>query len=367
MRRFARLALMCCAVACVLNIGAVSSAYAQVAEVYQATMTPHYAHPVTGEVEDAGGKKSMAIGSGMVEGSTSPEAYVEVEDDGTMYALVRMVLMEYVDDVAIYVNDVPSAYDEIQQTESVSDFRVQIPDENAIIKVTMFVEPMGRDVVFFMTLSDFVPLESGDALAAAAASAADAAGSMSAQTQALVDKAEEKAEREEQEGKSQPKKSRSKKKKSEKKDELTPKRNEAAAKIFKLENLEKSEKQEFSDRAKQAKDESELESILAEAEAADKEAGEEKDLGRAKTEALQKITDLKNLSDDKKQAYKTDIKAAKTKDEINQIVEEAENESKPNMSLYIIIVFVVLTAITGGIGYMSSRKNKKEATNEHDA
>ena len=345
MHKIKRLTQLACAITFVFSLGVASNAYAAVTNAYEATMTPHYANPATGQVEDSGGEESMAIGEGMVQGATSSDAYVEVEENGTMYATVRLVLMDNVSNVVFYIDETPVHFEEIEQNAQVSDFRFQIPNENAIIKTTMFVEPMGRDVVFFMTLSNFVPLENTNVQATASQSASSASASEDAQK--IVSKAKDK------------------KKKSDKKDDLTPKRNDATAKIFKLENLSKNDKTEFSNKIKSAKEESEIEAIVAEAESADKDAAVENALGKAKTEALQTISGMENLTEDQKLDFKGRVKNAESEEEVALILDEA-NQQKPNRTALYIGVGVVVLAL-GGAGVAYYVVKRKKPNNEQDA
>ena len=56
--------------------------YAASGTVYTCSVTPCYRHPVTGEIEDAGGESSYATGQGMVEGCIYTTGIMEVTDSG---------------------------------------------------------------------------------------------------------------------------------------------------------------------------------------------------------------------------------------------------------------------------------------------
>ena len=70
-------------------------AKAESGSVYSCTINRSYSHPVTGEVEDSGGKASQATGQGMVEGCVASSGLLEVTDSGKYYLTIRLGLMDY--------------------------------------------------------------------------------------------------------------------------------------------------------------------------------------------------------------------------------------------------------------------------------
>ena len=62
--------------------------------IYIATATPHYKHPTTGKIEDAGGDGSAVLGQAMTESATYKKALVEVDPAGNTYITVRLQLMD---------------------------------------------------------------------------------------------------------------------------------------------------------------------------------------------------------------------------------------------------------------------------------
>lgn len=124
-------------------------------------VTTHYSHPETGVIEDSGGSDSSALGQSMCESAVYDKGLFEDNGDSS-YATVRIVLMDAVEGVSFYVNDNPVDTEVTQEGvdgegRTYSDFRFKDSDINNIIKCKMFVEPMGRDVVFFITLSNKQP------------------------------------------------------------------------------------------------------------------------------------------------------------------------------------------------------------------
>jgi hypothetical protein len=130
--------------------------------VYTAAANPYYRHPVTGIVEDAGNNEG--IGQGMTESVLNPVALIEETGDGTIYVTVRYYLAEYISGVQFWTQkredtDWNSASYTITQEnlggEYCTDYRLEIPTEDAVVKSSFFVSPMGRDVIFYMDFSDF--------------------------------------------------------------------------------------------------------------------------------------------------------------------------------------------------------------------
>ena len=139
-------------------ISMISNVFAYTQETGKAT--PYYAHPVTGAIEDPG--NNPGIGQGMTENVLSPQALLETTDDGRMFLSVRYNLANYIKNESFAVQnygdeDFYSVAAEITgQTEETRDYRFEIPSKNVVVRATFFVGPMGRDVIFYYTISDFV-------------------------------------------------------------------------------------------------------------------------------------------------------------------------------------------------------------------
>ena len=134
----------------------VTFAYSQ--EIAKAT--PYYIHPVTGVIEDPG--NNPGIGQGMTENVVCPQALVETTDDGRIFLSVRYNLANYIKNETFAVqnygdNSFISVPAEVTgKTAETRDYRFEIPSKNVIVRATFFVGPMGRDVIFYYTISDLV-------------------------------------------------------------------------------------------------------------------------------------------------------------------------------------------------------------------
>ena len=141
-------------------------AYAASGSVYTCAINRCYAHPVTGVIEDSGGESSYATGQGMVEGCVYSNGILEVTDDGAYYLTIRMSLMDYTSGHSFQVQNVGdsgwSTPSEIGITGNgtdsngtTADVCMRVPSENCIVRGAMYVEPMGRDVIFYLYPSDY--------------------------------------------------------------------------------------------------------------------------------------------------------------------------------------------------------------------
>lgn len=140
--------------------------YAASGSVYSCTINRCYAHPVTGVIEDSGGESSYATGQGMVEGCVYGNGILEVTDDGAYYLTIRMSLMDYTSGHSFQVQSVGdsgwSTPSEIGITGNGSDSNgttadvcMRVPSENCVVRGSMYVEPMGRNVIFYLYPSDY--------------------------------------------------------------------------------------------------------------------------------------------------------------------------------------------------------------------
>ena len=168
MPRAVRLAcVLALAVACAVAVSAgafTAKAFAATAGVWTATTNPTYQNPVTGQIEDAAGSSNVALAESMVSGVTYPSALVEQDVDGSMYVTMRFQLASQVSSMTFEPDNggdgaFGAAAATVMQTDpaaDTADYRIPVANENSIIRVSMFVVPMGRDVVFFESLSNFV-------------------------------------------------------------------------------------------------------------------------------------------------------------------------------------------------------------------
>lgn len=135
--------------------------------IYIATATPHYKHPETGVIEDSGGSSSSVLGQSMTESATYEQALVEVDPEGNTYITVRLQLMDNIKDPQFQVDGEPVTASLMQENygdlseDNTADFRMKVNSEDSIIRCNMYVIAMGREVIFYITVSDLQP-GSGD-------------------------------------------------------------------------------------------------------------------------------------------------------------------------------------------------------------
>ena len=153
------------ALALILWAGSAVSVKAESGTVYTCAIHPCYAHPVTGVIEDSGGEASYATGQGMVEGAVYTTGMLEVTDSGGYYLTIRLSLMDYTSNHSFWVQSVGDSEwsspalgvtgNGTDGNGSTADVCIQVPSENCVVRGSMYVEPMGRDVIFYLYPSDF--------------------------------------------------------------------------------------------------------------------------------------------------------------------------------------------------------------------
>lgn len=133
-----------------------STAHAASPGVYVATATPHYAHPNTGKIEDSGGSSSAVLGQSMTESATSSHALVEVDSAGNTYVTVRLLLMDNIKNPKFSVDGSGVSAKLMQENagRNSADYRMRVNGTNSVIRCSMYVSAMGRDVVFYITVGD---------------------------------------------------------------------------------------------------------------------------------------------------------------------------------------------------------------------
>lgn len=131
-------------------------AYAASHGIYTATATPHYKNPLTGKIEDSGGEDSEVLGQSMTESATYTKALVEVDSNGNTYITVRLKLMDNIQNPTFKVdgNSVSASLMQEDYSANTADYRMKVASENSVIRCSMYVVPMGRDVIFFITVSN---------------------------------------------------------------------------------------------------------------------------------------------------------------------------------------------------------------------
>ena len=143
--------------------------------VYLVTVKPSYTNPVTGGVDDPGNNE--AIGQGMTERMCGAAGLLEVDSSGQMYLTVRYYLSQFIRNVSFEEGNGKSyssaTYQEMQKKAAqdgaadisdkygYTDYRIPISNINSVFRGKAYIDAMGRDVVYFFTISDPVP-GSGD-------------------------------------------------------------------------------------------------------------------------------------------------------------------------------------------------------------
>ena len=139
--------------------------FAESGSIYTCSITTSYTHPVTGVIEDSGGEASAATGQGMAESAVGTQGILEVTDSGKYYLTVRFSLMDYASRHDISVQNVgDSTWSSTSMTTtatgadgsgSTEDACIEVPSESCIVRCSMYVEPMGRDVIFYLYPSNY--------------------------------------------------------------------------------------------------------------------------------------------------------------------------------------------------------------------
>ncbi|MCR5667307.1 MAG: cell surface heme-binding protein Shp [Eubacterium sp.] len=132
--------------------------------VYTAHIVRSYEHPVTGEIEDAGGETAKTTGQGMVEGAVHDTGILEKTKSGNYYLTIELSLIDYTSNQTFQVQkrgDTTWSNPKLGITGTGSDSNgttdyvcVKLPSKDAIVRCSMYVTEMGRDVVFYYYASD---------------------------------------------------------------------------------------------------------------------------------------------------------------------------------------------------------------------
>lgn len=135
-------------------------AYAASPGIYTATATSHYRHPTTGVIEDSGGEGSYVLGQSMTDSALNKAALVEVDSSGTTWVTIRLNLMDNIQSPQFQVDgsSVSATLMQEDYTNKTADYRMRVNSENSIIRCNMYVIPMGREVIFYITVGN---LQSG--------------------------------------------------------------------------------------------------------------------------------------------------------------------------------------------------------------
>lgn len=122
--------------------------------IYTATATSHYKHPTTGVIEDSGGEGSYVLGQSMTDSALNKAALVEVDSSGATWITIRLNLMDNIQSPQFQVDgsSVSATLMQEDYTNNTADYRMRVNSENSIIRCNMYVIPMGREVIFYITV-----------------------------------------------------------------------------------------------------------------------------------------------------------------------------------------------------------------------
>lgn len=126
---------------------------------YGVSVETNYWNPDTNEIDD-GGTANAALGDGMSRSCTGTTALVEKDGD-KYYVTIRLLLQSSTNDAKFWQRTGFNTYSAIKYeiiaenavADSV-DYRFEVANPFTPIKVSMYVVPMGRDVIWFLELNE---------------------------------------------------------------------------------------------------------------------------------------------------------------------------------------------------------------------
>ena len=149
---------LCSTVAMLAILAGISavSVFAATPGIYTATATSHYKHPTTGVIEDSGGEGSYVLGQSMTDSALNKAALVEVDSSGATWVTIRLNLMDNIQSPQFQVDgsSVSATLMQEDYSNNTADYRMRVNSENSIIRCNMYVIPMGREVIFYITVGD---------------------------------------------------------------------------------------------------------------------------------------------------------------------------------------------------------------------
>lgn len=162
-----RIGAALCSLALLCGLIAVPASAAGVAPgVYTASMVTSYYNPDTGNIDD-GGTANAALGEGMCRSATDKTALVEVDNDGNVWVTVRLLLQSNCSNITLYTRSGYDSYKQVSYTVTAEDaandyidYRIKVSEPGQKLKCTMYVTPMGRDVLWYLYV-DTSTLSSG--------------------------------------------------------------------------------------------------------------------------------------------------------------------------------------------------------------
>ena len=124
--------------------------------IYTPTALSHYRHPTTGVIEDSGGEGSAVLGQSMTDSALNKSALVEVDANGNTWVTIRLNLMDNIQSPKFQVDgsSVSATLMQEDYSNNTADYRMKVNSENSIIRCNMYVVPMGREVIFYITVGN---------------------------------------------------------------------------------------------------------------------------------------------------------------------------------------------------------------------
>ncbi len=126
--------------------------------VYLVSNNTFYANPDTGKTDDGG---DTSIGEGMSRNVVATQSLYE-KRNGKQYVTLRLNMSSYISSVGLFVQSKAGEADAYQSANyevtgsnkenDTKDYRFEINSSNLYIKTTAYVEPMKRDVIFYVSL-----------------------------------------------------------------------------------------------------------------------------------------------------------------------------------------------------------------------
>lgn len=133
---------------------------------YTTNINTYIDNPFTNKPEDKGvlaDPSSKALGESMARGVIGNVGLVEVDKNKNVYLTIRILKSFAASNIRYSYStngtftNAPYQITAENKAKSTKDFRIKVPTYDAVIKVNMYVEPMGRDVICFIKASSLTP------------------------------------------------------------------------------------------------------------------------------------------------------------------------------------------------------------------
>lgn len=145
----------------VVMVLSLSFSFAESAGTYTTSVSPQYRNPLTGAIEDSGGEEKEALGQGMAQSTVSGVGLVEIDASGNVYATYRINNASAMSSISFSTSAGGGFYGvsavNTKSAGNYADYRIRVPYAGAPVKCALYVAPMGREVIFFMTSAGLTP------------------------------------------------------------------------------------------------------------------------------------------------------------------------------------------------------------------